>query len=107
MYIVKTSLDSRSGAEKMLLSVMSERKAACCYLYEVRSDYWWGGELNEEIEYILEFKVGEKETLKDDLVSMLRKEHPYDLPVIEVVRAEVDPEVDDWANDPQGYTPQI
>lgn len=107
MYIVKTSLDSGSVAEKLLGSVMSERKAACCYMSEVRSHYWWDGEIREETEYILEFKVGEKGDMKDDLVSTIRDRHPYDLPVIEVISAEVDPGVDEWANDPAGYTPQI
>ncbi|MGA1821557.1 MAG: divalent cation tolerance protein CutA [Thermoplasmatota archaeon] len=107
MYIIRTSVGSEPAADDILRAVMSQHKAACCYLYEVASHYWWAGELREEKEYILEFKVGDRDGLKDALISSIRDLHPYDLPVIEVIRAEVDEEVGDWANDPRGHTPQI
>jgi len=107
MYIIRTSVDSEPAADDILRSVMSGHKAASCYLYQVASHYWWAGELMNETEYILEFKVGDRDGLKDELISWIRDLHPYDLPVIEVIHAEVDEKVGDWANDPRGYTPQI
>ena len=107
MYIVRTSIDYESAAKNILRSVLEDQKAACCYLSKVSSHYWWNGELREEIEYILEFKVGDRDGLKDELISAIRFMHPYNLPVIEVIQAGVDRKVEEWANDPMGYTPQI
>jgi periplasmic divalent cation tolerance protein len=61
--------------------LVSERLAACANIFEnMRSLYWWGGEIQEDKEVVLIAKT--KESLVPRLIEKVKSLHSYDCPCI-------------------------
>lgn len=62
-------------------AVLHERLVACVNIIEeIKSKYWWNGELNTDIESLLIMKT--RDDLVDSVVRKIRKVHPYQVPEI-------------------------
>lgn len=102
--LIQTTLPSRETALALGRKVIACRLAACANLYPVESIYQWIGSLCEEQEFHLELKTSNNN--RDELLKMVREEHPYEVPFMMQETVEVNSEYADWvdASTDQGST---
>lgn len=87
MRIVLTTIDTREGAETLGRAIVQSRLAACVNIVDrVRSIYWWEDEIQEADELVLLAKTTPE--LVGDLETLIREQHPYDLPEFVVLSPE-------------------
>jgi periplasmic divalent cation tolerance protein len=78
---VFTTVEKREDADRIALTVVQTRVAACAQvLGPIRSTYWWKGKVQEAGEWLCVMKT------RQDLFPALEKEiksiHPYEVPEI-------------------------
>ena len=79
--IVLTTVGSRDDAERIVMSALKSRLAACAQIYgPISSMFWWQGQIEEDEEWACLFKT--KESLYKDLEELIKREHPYEVPEI-------------------------
>lgn len=83
LLLVWTSVASRADADRLALSVVGQRLAACAQLSAIDSVYRWQGALQAEGEFRILFKTTAARW--PALEQALRAEHPYELPAIVAV----------------------
>lgn len=87
MRIVLTTIDTHEGAGTLARAIVQSRLAACVNIIDtVRSVYWWEDEIQEAGELILLAKTTPE--LVGDLETLIREQHPYDLPEFVVLSPE-------------------
>jgi periplasmic divalent cation tolerance protein len=69
------------SAPDLAATLVERRLAACVNRVRCRSTYRWEGEVANDDEEILLAKT--TDDVYDDLVAVVREEHPYDVPCIE------------------------
>ncbi|KAL0488154.1 hypothetical protein AKO1_008944 [Acrasis kona] len=75
-----------SKSEQLAEKLVESRKCACVNIIpKVKSVYWWEGKIEKSDESLLIVKTNEQ--AKDDLTSIIKKNHPYDVP--EIVFSEI------------------
>ncbi len=81
MYLVYITCSNFEEAEKIAKKILEERLAACANIFkEIKSMYWWKGELEEAQESVLILKTDEKNLEK--LKSRVKELHSYTVPAI-------------------------
>ena len=96
MALVRTTVGSRDAADALARQLVNQGLAACCHVGEVRSTYKWKGTLVEEPEWLVEARALESRVVavRDAMLA----DHPYELPLVEVVTATGIPKAYwDWA----------
>jgi periplasmic divalent cation tolerance protein len=79
--VVLVTVDSEQTAEKIMNVLLAERKAACVNIIaDVDSHYWWQGKIESADEVLLIVKT--RASLLDDVVALVKKNHPYKVPEI-------------------------
>lgn len=79
--VVFITVDSQQTAQKMTDVLLTERKAACVNIIpNVESHYWWQGKKESAQELLLIVKT--QAELLDELVALIKKNHPYSVPEI-------------------------
>ena len=79
--VVLTTVGSDEEAVKLARAVVERRVVACVNIVgPVRSVYYWKGQLEDERERLLLMKT--RSDRFDDLHSVLKELHPYDVPEI-------------------------
>jgi periplasmic divalent cation tolerance protein len=89
MRIVLCSFPSEEVAEKVSVSIVKGRFAACAQRLPIRSAYWWRGRVETADESLVLFKTLPKQV--GALFRRLKVLHPYEVPEIveiDVARAE-------------------
>lgn len=97
--LVLTTLPDQDSAAKLARHLVESRLAACVnILAPCRSVYQWQGGLQEDEEFPLIIKTtGERYS---DLETLLRRQHPYELPEIVALPVEGGlPAYLDWVTD--------
>ena len=80
-YIIYTTVDSESGAERIARRLVEEKLAACASIVGgVKSVYWWRGGVEEAGEYMLMIKTTASKLR--DAIEKLKSIHPYETPEI-------------------------
>ena len=94
--LIYTTWPSAARAEAAGRSLVSEKLVACVnILGEAMAIYKWQGELQQEIECPMVMKT--RKARVDDVVAVVKKQHPYDVPAIAVLPIEGgDPEFLAW-----------
>ena len=78
IYITASGMDE---AQTVGRALVSERLAACVNIIEnMRSMYWWEGEIQEDREVVLLAKT--RESLVERLVGRVKELHSYDVPCV-------------------------
>ncbi len=68
-------------SENIANAVLKEKLVACVNIIEeVKSKYWWNGELNTDIESLLIMKT--RDELVDSVIRKIKEVHPYQVPEI-------------------------
>ena len=85
---------SKKVANKLALHLLKKKLIACANIFPINSIYWWEGKIEKSREWMLIIKSSEKKfTL---LKKEVKKLHPYDVPVIEKIKASANAECEDW-----------
>ncbi|HYA80873.1 MAG TPA: divalent-cation tolerance protein CutA [Methylocystis sp.] len=83
--IVMTTTASVAKARELASAALEARLAACVQCFPIESRYVWRGEVREEAEIALHFKI-----VTDDyaaLCALLRSRHDYETP--EILRVDI------------------
>jgi periplasmic divalent cation tolerance protein len=79
--VVFITIDSPENAQKLADKLLTERKAACVNIIpSVESHYWWQGKIEKTDELMLVVKT--RAALLDDLIKLVKANHPYIVPEI-------------------------
>jgi len=70
-------------AESIAKKLLEEKRVACVNMFPVRSIYKWEGAVCDEPEQLMIMKT--QANVVGNLVSLIQKIHPYDLPEIIVL----------------------
>ena len=78
IYITASGMDE---ARTVCRALVSERLAACVNIIEnMRSMYWWEGEIQDDREVIVIAKT--RESLVPDLIEKVKSMHSHDCPCV-------------------------
>jgi periplasmic divalent cation tolerance protein len=93
--IISTFPNEKSLRDTAYEVIVNAKSCACVSYTQVRSLYWWEGELHDEEEVIAIFKTTKMRA--KDLRSRIEKRHPYDVPeIIEIVADNISEPYLDW-----------
>jgi len=79
-YVVVLSTAPPDHSGRLARLIVEERLAACVNISQVRSTFWWEGEVNQEAEDLLIIKT--KHEKVEEISKRIKDVHPYDLPEI-------------------------
>lgn len=69
------------NARQIANIIVSEKLAACCTIIpNVISIYYWKGEINQDMEYLLLIKTSKNKL--DELEKRIVQMHPYEIPEV-------------------------
>ncbi len=78
---VRTTIDTKEGAQKIAETLVSKRLAACVQVGgPITSTYWWQGKIEVAEEWICTVKT--RRELYEKLEQAIREVHSYDEPEI-------------------------
>lgn len=88
-------------AMALATAALEKRLVACANLFgPVRSVFHWQGKVESDTEWLLTCKT--HSGVVEDLVTLLREAHPYDLPVITWHEMGMEPDAAAWLRDETG-----
>lgn len=79
--VLSTAPPDHSG--RIARPIVEERLGSCVNISQVRSTFWWEGEVNQEAEDLLIIKTERQKV--EDLSARIKAVHPNDLPEIIVL----------------------
>jgi periplasmic divalent cation tolerance protein len=86
MFVYVTARE-RVQAEQIGLAAVRERLAACANVLDnMRSFYWWRGEIQHDVEAVLILKTTAARL--DALMALVKRLHSYEMPCIEALPVE-------------------
>lgn len=105
MALVITNFSSPESARAILRILMQEKIVTCGNIQSPHfAIYPWDKKIQEESETAVLFKAAYEN--KDRLIKRLRELHPYDLPGIISIDAEVNEDYAAWLSNPNGFVSQ-
>jgi periplasmic divalent cation tolerance protein len=78
--MVVTTCEDPAEVDVLVQTLMNSRLAACAQVEEIRSRYWWKGDVADEAEYRITFKTQTR--LVDDARAAIAKVHSYETPMV-------------------------
>jgi periplasmic divalent cation tolerance protein len=78
--IVLTTVETEQQAEELSQKILEKKLAVCVQIQEIKSRYWWKGEMKCGDEYLLLIKT--KAELFCDISEFIKQNHPYETPEI-------------------------
>ena len=98
IYLIITTVAKQEDANKLANLAIEKNMAACAQIQsQCTSTYRWQGQIETATEYPVHFKTNEAS--KKALMSLLKENHPYDVPEIICINVdEVDSDYADWLN---------
>lgn len=93
--IVLTTTADAAKARELAAAALEARLAACVHSHAIESRYVWRGELKEEAEIALQFKIVSGDY--GELCALIRRLHDYEVPeILRIDVAEGDSAYLDW-----------
>ena len=80
MRIVYITTRSSAEAKKISSHLLKKKIVACTNIFPIESMYWWEGEIEENIEFVIFAKTRDENYLKVEKV--VKELHTYDIPAI-------------------------
>ena len=98
IYLIITTVAKQEDANQLANLAIEKNMAACAQIQSAcTSKYRWQGQIETATEYPIHFKTNESG--KQALMSLLKQNHPYDVPEIICIKVdEVDSDYADWLN---------
>ncbi|MCX7856599.1 MAG: divalent-cation tolerance protein CutA [Deltaproteobacteria bacterium] len=85
---ITTTADKKQVLEEIAKKLLEERLIGCAQIIgPVKSIYWWEGKIVEEEEFLCFMKT--KAELFDAVKDMIKDLHPYEVPEIIGIKAEM------------------
>ena len=84
--IVLTTFGNSDDAKKTIDDVLEQKLAACVQTFDIKSHYFWNGEICHDPEVMVLFKT--KWDLYHTLEARIKDSHPYDTPEVIAVNIE-------------------
>ncbi len=85
--VVITTCGKEEDAKILAQKLIEKRLAACAQVYgPITSYYWWEGNLEEDTEWQVKFKILKEKY--EDAEKFIRQNHPYELPQIIAIPVE-------------------
>ena len=78
--LVTTTVEDEADAKLLADSIVNARLAACVHLEPTRSVYWWGGAVQDEEEWKVEFKTPAHRAA--ELQQAILDQHTYKTPQV-------------------------
>ena len=96
IYLIITTVAKEEDANQLANLAIEKNMAACAQIQSVcTSSYRWQGQIETATEYPVHFKTNEAS--KKFLMSLLKENHPYDVPEIICIKVnEVDSDYANW-----------
>jgi periplasmic divalent cation tolerance protein len=78
--IVVTTCEDPAEVDKLVQSLMDQRLVACAQVEEIRSRYWWKGNVADEAEFRITFKTQTSlvQAARDAIIAS----HSYETPMV-------------------------
>ena len=98
IYLIITTVAKEEDAKKLANLAIEKNMAACAQIQsQCTSTYRWKGQIETATEYPVHFKTNESN--KQALMSLLKQNHPYDVPEIICIKInDVDSDYAVWLN---------
>jgi len=80
--------------KKISEALLKGRLVACVNILPVKSQYWWKGKIEKNKEAMLIIKTSKNNV--DKVVKKIEKLHTYEVPVIDVIDAEMNSKAEKW-----------
>lgn len=98
IYLIITTVAKQEDAKKLADLAIEKNMAGCVQIQsQCISTYRWQGQIETATEFPVHFKTNEAN--KQALMSLLKQNHPYDVPEIICIKVdEVESEYADWLN---------
>lgn len=81
--MIMTTCPSKESAKELAKGLLNKKLAACIQSLDIKSSYFWQGNINEDNEVLLLIKT--KKQLYKEVEEFIRNNHSYEIPeVIEV-----------------------
>lgn len=98
MYLIITTAPTQEHAKKLADLAIEKNMTACVQIQgECLSTYRWQGQIETATEYPIHFKTNESS--KQALMSLLKQNHPYDVPEIICIKVdEAESDYAEWLN---------
>jgi periplasmic divalent cation tolerance protein len=95
MLLVRTTVAKDAQARAIADALVGAGLAACVHVVPVRSSYVWKGRREDEGELLVEARVLPRHAKA--AARRMREGHPYELPLIEVLKVTVGDDYAAWA----------
>jgi periplasmic divalent cation tolerance protein len=95
--IIITTTPSKKDAKKLAKLLLSKKLCACIQIEKIYSLYRWNETIEKDKEFRLFIKT--KDSLFEEIKSIIKENHPYDIPqIIEVPITNGNKEYFDWVD---------
>ena len=94
MILVYITNPTKKVAEKIAKILLKKRLIACANIFEIESFYWWQRKIEKAKEFVLIGKTIEKNYAR--IKKEVEKIHPYEIPCILKIKAEVNERYLNW-----------
>ncbi|MFH0713902.1 MAG: divalent-cation tolerance protein CutA [Candidatus Micrarchaeota archaeon] len=94
MIEITTTVATSAQARKIAMKLIESKLAACVSFWKITSIYKWKGKTHRSGEVMLLVKTSEQKSKRAE--ALLRKLHPYELPMITIAKVAVDKKVVQW-----------
>ena len=98
LVLVRTTVASDAQAQALANALVAEGLAACVHTSPIQSTYRWKGAAVSEREVLVEARTTREREV--EVRRRIAKGHPYELPLIESLPVEVNPDYARWATAP-------
>ena len=78
--VIQTTIDDESLVNKLVKGLLEEKLVACAQVSQIKSSYWWKGEIETADEFSILFKLPLEN--KNRVIDYITKYHSYDVPEI-------------------------
>jgi periplasmic divalent cation tolerance protein len=99
LVLVRTTVASDVHAQGLAQALVEQNLAACVHAWPIQSSYRWKGKTVHEREVLVEARTTRDREL--EVRRCMAKGHPYELPLIESIPIEVNPDYARWASEPR------
>ena len=94
VYVTNENVDQ---ANQLVDTIINERLAACANMFPIQSAYWWQDAVAKEDEVVALFKT--IPLLWNSLKKRIEEVHPYEVPCILKIEAEVNQSYFNWIHE--------
>ena len=80
MRLIYITTRNAGEAKKISHHLLQKKLVACTNIFPIESMYWWEGEIQEDVEFVIIAKT--RDTYFDKVDKAVKKMHSYEIPAI-------------------------